>query len=663
MKYILVGNPNVGKTTFFNLLTDSNNKVTNFAGTTVDVVSCKIRQTNDFLVDLPGIRALNHASEDEYIAISTIVDHDFDKIINIIDSVNIKRNLYLSIQLLESQLPIVFILNFKDDLQNKGISFDMAKFATKFGLGKLIVAKKEKNSSAIVKHISQPVANKFILDYGQTLEGAITKVAAIVKDSGSFTNVNSRFIAIQLLSNNLFLLAKLTEDVQTQITKVREVVEAKIIADELALSLNGLFFKIRRAYIIAAMEEVSHVDATVLAKWSPRNKVDAILLNGYFGIPLFLLNFYLIFYVTFLLGNPVSDFFDASILAPFGLFLRSLLEWGGLPQMLISLVVEGAYAGFATVVMFLPQIVIVFVFLSVLEGSGYMSRAVVLFDKTFSKIGLNGKALAPMMIGLGCNVPAIMAARTISNKKERLITQLIIPFISCAARLEIYILFVSLFFNQHQALILLGLNLLGVAVALTSAKIFSLSFFKKQEPFFLVEIPPYRSVNINYISKMTINKVKQFITNAGKFIVIGSIIIWGLLWFGPSGYTQDINNSFFALIGHLFAWAFVPLGFGTWQATSSLITGFLAKELVVAQIGVLLSGYPSVELGITTLFTPAGAVSFMVFNLLYIPCLSTVSVLKQETKSWKWVWFSILYSFVVAYLVAYLCYMISLFLL
>ena len=660
MKYILVGNPNVGKTTFFNLLTDANNKVTNFAGTTVDIVERKIKGTEEVLIDIPGIRALSHDSEDEYVAIQTLIKNDFEKIINIIDSVNLKRNLYLTIQLLETGRPISFILNMNDELEESGINIDLSVFKEKFGQATLIAAKKEKSVTPIIKDIQTIEPNNFILDYGKTLESGIDEIIAIITKESLFSHVNKRFIAIQLLSGNNYLHDQLDGRQQQYIKKIQLRTEKKIIAEELALSLNGLFFKIRRAYIMESLDQMISIQEKEVKEQKPKRWVDNLLLNKYIGIPIFLLNFYLMFYFTFLIGDPITAFLEEQILLPIGEWITLLLTNMSVPEVLISLLIDGAYTGFSTVIMFLPQIILVFIFLSVLEGSGYMSRAVILFDRTFSKLGLNGKALAPMMIGLGCNVPAIMAARTISDKKERMITQLIIPFISCAARLEIYILFVGLFFSSHQALIILFLNILGVVVALISAKLFSLSFFKKQENFFLVEIPPYRSVNFTYISKMTLNKVKQFINNAGKFIVIGSMAIWLLLSFGPSGYTTELDESFFALIGHLFAWIFVPLGFGTWQATSSLITGFLAKELVVAQIGVLLSNYPTVEDGIFTLFTPAAAISFMVFNLLYIPCLSTVAVLKQETKSWKWVAFSIGYSFVAAYIVAFIVYQVAL---
>ncbi|GBU11036.1 ferrous iron transporter protein B and GTP-binding protein [Erysipelotrichaceae bacterium] len=661
MKYILVGNPNVGKTTFFNLMTDSNHKVTNFAGTTVDVVERNIKKSDDIITDIPGIRGLSHDSEDEYIAIKTIIDNDFDCILNIIDGMNLKRNLYLTIQLLETGRPIHFIVNLADELSVRGIEIKEDSFAQAFGVVQVISAKNTKDATAIIAGIRKTNSKPFRLNYGQTIEKYLIAAQDYLKSQAILPEINQRFLAIQLCCGNSFLDDLLTKEQQKKLKIMHEKLEAEVIEKGLALSVSGLFFKVRRKYITDALDKSLTRDTEIADGDLPQNTnwIDAFLLNKYIGIPIFLLLFYLVFYLTFLIGDPLTAFLEGSILAPLGGIMRSGLVVTRLPEMGISLLIDGGYAGFSTVVMFLPQIILVFIFLSVLEGSGYMSRAIILFDRLFSKIGLNGKALAPMMIGMGCNVPAIMAARTIADKRERMITQLIIPFISCAARLEIYILFIGLFFEKNQAIILLGLNVLGFIVALISAKIFSLSFFKKQEQFFLVEIPPYRSVNLVYISKMTLNKVSQFIQNAGKFIVIGSIAIWVLLSFGFTGYTTDIDTSFFAYIGHLFAWAFIPLGFGTWQATSSLITGFLAKELVVAQMGVLLADFPSVESGIATLFTPAGSVSFMVFNLLYIPCLSTVAVLKQELKSWKWIIFSIVYSFVVAYVIAWITYQIA----
>lgn len=661
MKYILVGNPNVGKTTLFNKMTNSMNKVTNFSGTTVDIYQRKIRSLQDELIDLPGMRSLIPHSEDEIVAVRYILEKDYQQIINILDSNNLKRNLQLSIQLLEVNKPCIFILNMQDELLASGRKLDIEKFASYFGASILTTAKENEEVEKIIDLITQEKAEfQFKLDYGQPLESAIEKIQIQLVNNNLFASLPSRFVALQILANNKLLFEQLPDMVKTVVSDILVETNNYIVEHELAVSTSGLIFKIRRNFIQEVLDACLEEEIVEPQIPKAKNFLDKVLLHPVGGIISFFLIFYLIYYFTFLLGDPMSEFLETYPLAIGQDLLTQLLIFLHIPEFFIQLLVDGAYAGFATVVMFLPQIILVFLFLTLLEGTGYMSRAVVVFDKFFSKFGLNGRALAPMMVGLGCNVPAIMAARTITDKKERMITQLIIPFISCAARLEIYIFFIGLFFDSHQAIILLSLNILGVLTALVSAKIFSLSLFKKTDNFFLLELPPYRTIRLTYIYKITMNKIKQFILNAGKFIVIGSIIMWLLLVIGPYGITDDINQSFFALIGHWFSWLFVPLGFGSWQATSSLITGFLAKELVVAQIGVLLADFPTISAGIHTIFTAAGAVSFMVFNLLYIPCLSTLAVIKEETKSWKWTLFSIGYSVLVAYIISFIIYHICL---
>lgn len=654
MRYILVGNPNVGKTTCFNLLTDSNDKVTNFTGTTIDVIERNIKGSNDTLLDIPGIRSLIHDAEDERVATQAILTGNFNKIINILDATNLRRNLYLTIQLLESGHPMSCILNMKDEAEKRNMKINTAAFEQFFCQLHYTSVRKESDATVLTQFLKKQGTHAFRLDYGSQLEQAIRKLEQILSEESihDVHATNSRFLALQLLANNIFILENVSDTARQKIEEVMNRVEKEICDSGEARSIQGLLFKVRRAYIQSAMDAiVTHTKENSVSLQS-----NDIFMNKYIGIPLFLLIFYLVFYLTFRIGDPVADALDQFLLVPFGDLLTSFLNFISLPEVLVRLIIDGAYAGVSTVITFLPHILLVFIFLSLLEGSGYMSRAVVLFDQSLSRIGLNGKALAPMMIGFGCNVPAIMATRTISDKKERLITQLIIPFISCAARLEIYVLFIGIFFDRHEALILMGINALGVLIALVSAKIFSLSFFKSNQSFFLVEIPPYRTISFEYIYKITINKVKQFFLRAGKYIVLGSVIIFILFNFGPSGYTKDVTQSFYALFGHVFAPLFAPLGFGTWEATSSLISGFLAKELVVAHIGILVSDYATVEQGVQTLFTWQSALSFMVFNLLYIPCLSTLATLRIETKSIFFSIFSVLYSFVTAYLVSLIIY-------
>lgn len=656
MKFELIGNPNVGKTTFYNSITNSNSQVMNYSGTTVDIQRAKISGTAIEVIDLPGIRTLVPHSEDEMVAVKSFIENEVNGVINIVDSGNLKRNLQLSIQILESGQPTLLVLNMKDELLQKGVAIDQVMFEKYFCKSVHTQANKTFEHDEIVEALSgKSIEQAFRIDY-DALESFITKIEVVFEKSKRALMYPSRFYALQLLAKNPVVYECIEPVLLVDALKFVTEAEQYILREELATSLTGYLFKVRRNYIQDALDKILMQSEITEKQCGLKASLDNILLHPVLGSLTFLLVFYMIYFLTFAIGDVCTAFLEEYPLTYLEQLLESILTFIHMPPFFVNLLINGAFAGFATIIMFMPQIILVFFFLAILEGSGYMARSVIVFDKLFSKFGLNGKAIVPMMLGLGCSVPAIMAARTIKDPKERLTTQLIVPFISCAARLEIYIFFIAIFFEKYQALILLGINILGAVVALLCAKLLSSSIFKKKDSFFLVELPPFRTINMTYIYKITSNKVKQFLNNAGKFIVIGSIIIALLLSLGPTGIVDDINDSFFAIIGKLFAWMFIPLGFGTWEATSTLITGFLAKELVVADLGVLVAHSGSIEEGIHALFTWQSALSFMVFNLLYIPCLSTVATMRAEMKTWKWPLFSIGFSMVVAYIVSFIVY-------
>ncbi|MGL4373326.1 MAG: ferrous iron transport protein B, partial [Turicibacter sp.] len=385
------------------------------------------------------------------------------------------------------------------------------------------------------------------------------------------------------------------------------------------------------------------------------NKVDRYLTHPVIGIIIFLLFMFIIYMITFdWVGNPLSEGFNNVLsdwLVP--MLEQMLINFGASPQGFVyGALINGLVKGLGGIIIFLPQILILFFCLSLMEATGYMARVAIVMDYLFSRFGLNGKAVVPLVTGFGCNVPAIMATRTIPDRMERIKTMMIIPFMSCSARLPIYVLFVGLFFEKYQAFVIMGLYGLGVIVALLSAKLLSISVFKNSKDNFVLEIPPYRMPQLKNLLNQTLSRGNDFMHTAGKFIILGSILLWGLNAMGPGGMHVDSNESYLALIGGYIAPIFAPLGFGTWQAGSSLVVGFLAKELVASSSIIIGGG----EAGLLTLFTPIQTFSFLVFSLLYIPCLSTVGVMYQETKSAKLTAMMIAFGLVVAYVVTFIVY-------
>lgn len=386
--------------------------------------------------------------------------------------------------------------------------------------------------------------------------------------------------------------------------------------------------------------------------------VDRILTHPIWGAIIFFIFMLLIYSITFdLVGNRISDGFDGVLNDWIIPQIENLLVMlGASPDGFIyGAIIDGLVAGVGGVIIFLPQILILFFCLSLMEATGYMARVAIVMDYIFSRFGLNGKAIVPLVTGFGCNVPAIMATRTIPDRSERIKTMMIIPFMSCSARLPVYVLFVGMFFSRFQSLIIMALYLLGIIIALLSAKLLSVSMFKKTETNFILEIPPYRVPQFKNLLNQTLNRGSDFLHTAGKFIILGSIIMWILNEMGPAGLHVSGDESYLAILGGVLAPLFLPLGFGTWQAASSLVVGFLAKELVASSMLIICGG----EAGLMNLFTPLQAFSFLVFSLLYIPCLSTVGVMYQETKSAKTTMMMVGFGLIVAYVVTFVFYQIG----
>jgi ferrous iron transport protein B len=610
------------------------------------------------IYDLPGVYSIIPSSNDEGVVSHALINEEYRGIINIVDATALKRNLQLTIQLLEMGQPMTLALNMYDEMSAKGIKVNSEKLSQYLGLPVVnTVASKKEGVDKIVPSIRIEKADSLRLEYHPIIEDAIEKLRTLIPHN----RFKRRFVAIQLLTGNREFFDFIKPFSVDQV--VDEVIEEteKLIKENTDFSSTRMsMFDTRISFINMIIDDVLEKTNEFKPKTESSTKLDKFLLSPITGVPLFFMVLLGMYFITFnVLGDPISGLIDTLIVDYVIPYTSEFMDAIGLTGFIHALIIDGLFAGVGQVLVFLPQITILFFLLTVLEGTGYMSRVSILFDRFFSKFDLNGKAIVPLVTGIGCNVPAVMSTRTIVDKRERLLTVLIIPFMSCSARIPIYVVFSAAFFPDHAWIVLLSMQLLGATIALASAKLLSVSLFEKRDTTFMLEMPPYRLPQLSNIIRLTLAKGREFIHDAGKYILIGSVVIWILSVFSFTGYNATESNSILATSAGVIAPLFAPIGFGNWQAVSSILSGFLAKELVVASSAII---YGTTESGLTdTLplyFTSASALSFMVFNLLYIPCLATVGVIKQETNA-KWTALSILYSTAVAYIVSFVVYLVA----
>jgi ferrous iron transport protein B len=661
MIFLLAGNPNTGKSTFFNMMTKSHVHVGNYSGVTVEKRVHHIKHLSHAeLVDLPGTYNVVPSSEDEGIVTYSLLNEAYQGIVNIVDSTHLKRNLHLTIQLLELCSPTLLVLNLTDALRRNGYVIDLDKLKNLLGVDVVAISARnhdEKEELMVANKIRDIQLHKSLkLDYPQPIMWGINQIRNLLRYDN--VRVKKKWLALQILEGNEAVFQYVKPHKEKEIKKVVQEVEQQIVKEGIALSLKGAIFNTRREFIQRVVDAVMiRVENKQHTKYF-NQKIDRILTHQMWGIPIFLLimlTIYQISFGSFLgLGSMLSDWFDL-------FWTDYLLEWTaqflnriGISGFAAGLIVDGILAGVGGVLVFLPQIVVLFFLLALLEGTGYMARVAIVMDRFLSRFGFNGKSIIPIITGFGCTVPAIMATRTIPDRKERILTILTLPFVSCSARLPIYGIFVSLFFEQYRAWFIMAIYLLGVFVMLFSAKLFSLSYFKGAGTTFVLEVPPYRMPQLRTISYQALEKAKRFVKKAGTFILVGSVILWLLSNVGPNGIEANSTDSFLSIISGWIAPIFAPLGFGEWQATSSLISGILAKEVVVSSLIVLYGSKAAIAIA----FTTSSALAYVVFASLYIPCISTIATVRSETGSWKWTMFSVIYPFTVAYLVTLLIRMI-----
>ena len=664
LKIGLAGNPNVGKTTLFNNLTGLNQHVGNWPGKTVEKAEGHYNYNNNRVdvIDLPGNYALSAHSIEEIVSRDFIVDEDSDVIVNIIDASNLERNLYLTVQMMELGANLVVALNMNKFAQDKGYTIDAKKLSDLLGVPVVeIEANSKIGKDQLLKTIEEaaknPVNTVNRLSYGPELFDHLNELQTAIEEDKNLSDVPSRWIAVKLLEDDEIILDRIEDSSKrNNILNTTEKVK-KHFKDIYNESSEEVIANARYAYIEGLLKEVLTKPAT--EKKTLTDKIDSIVTNRILGFPIFLIIMYLMFQITFTVAAPFQDWIDEG----FGILGEMVAAALG-DGMLTSFIVDGIIGGVGGVLVFLPQIILLFLIISFLEDSGYLARAAFVMDKVMhSLVGLHGKAFIPMILGFGCGIPGIMATRTMENEKDRLITMLIVPFMSCTARLPVYLLLVGAFFAAaDQTNVIFSLYVLGIIVAIIVAFILRKTLFDDMDAPFVMELPDYKLPTLRGILMHTAEKSWGFVRKAGTIILAAAIIVWILSSF-PAGVEYGSQESAIGMIGTAVAPVFAPLGFGSWQPAVALIFGLVAKEVVVGTFSSLF-GVAEEGAGIAAamhgIFTPLTAYVFMVFVLLYIPCFAALGTIKQETGGWKWPLIMSVTTLITAYVVAFIVYMVGL---
>lgn len=659
MIFALAGNQNCGKTTLFNALTGSSQHVGNFPGVTVDQKVGEIRDAkNCSVVDLPGIYSLRPYTQEEIVARNFILNNKPDGIINIVDATNIERNLYLTLQLLELRIPMVLALNMMDEVHANGGTVDVQKMSEALGIPVVpISAIKGEGVSELVQQMIVTARKKAlpkVTDFCESTSSVhrcIHAVVHLIADHADAIGIPARFCATKLIEGNDNLADELSLD-----RNEKELLEHCIVQMEAesGLDRNAALADMRYVFIERVVA-ASVVKCRESREHARSAKLDRILTGKYTALPVFFGVMFLTFYLTFhVIGQQLSDWLDLGI-GRFTEAVDAALTAYGINPVVHSLIIDGIFAGVGSVVVFLPIIVTLFFFLSILEDTGYMARVAFVMDKPLRKIGLSGRSIVPMLIGFGCSVPAIMATRTVSSDRDRKMTILLTPYMSCSAKIPIYTFFTAVFFPEHGAVVMISLYALGIAVGILAALIMNKTAFRGKPVPFVMELPNYRLPSLRSVALLLWDKAKDFLERAFTIIFLATVIIWFMQSFDTRLNVVSSNTeSLLALIGQQLAPAFAPLGFADWRCVTALISGFIAKESVVSTLEILLGGT-----AMTALFTTRAAVSFLVFTLLYTPCAAAVATIRQELGSTVKTVGVVLLQCAVAWAAAYAVYLIG----
>ena len=619
----LTGNPNTGKSTIFNELTGARQKIGNWPGVTVDkkVGYTRYKDRAISVVDLPGTYSVNARSPEEKIVIDFLMNNKLDLVVDVVDSSNIERNLFLTVQLLEQGIPLLIDLNMQDDAKRRGIRIDTKKLEQAFGMPVVgTVGRSKKSTRRLLDVFTSTVMAQY--EPSDLVKEHIRKVEAI--------RANGRSEAEQ--------------------------------QEELAEARYALIDKVMDYAV-----DIGNVGP------SRSEKIDHYLANGVLALPIFLLILYAVFQITFTwIGQPIADFLDDAINTDFLDFMTGFLTDAGVADWLVSLVCDGIIAGVGAVLTFVPLIFVLFFCLSFLDGTGYMARIAFIMDPIMRRCGLTGKGIMPLMMGFGCGVPAIMGARALDSEKDRMVSILITPFLTCGAKLPIMALFAAMFFPDNAANIVFAMYILGVVMAIIVAKGLGATMFKDKGSTFLLELPPYRMPDMKSVLLETWDKGKGYLVKAGTIIFAASVLLWVMSNYNFSG-PCEIEDSILATLGDWMSKLFTLQGFDTWEAGAAILSGIMAKETVVATIGILYgagdvsteaedaadTATTMMETGMATAFTSLSAFAFMVFSQLYTPCVTALGTIKKEAGGWKWVGFSAVYQFAIAWVVSLLVYQVG----
>jgi ferrous iron transport protein B len=713
VRVALVGNPNCGKTSLFNIASGSHERVGNYSGVTVDAKEGRFEYKgyHFVLVDLPGTYSLSAYSPEELYVRKNLIDNIPDVVINVVDASNLERNLYLTAQIIDMNLRVVMAMNMYDELEARGDRLDTVTLGHLLGMPVVPTVSRSGQGIdrlfdtviQIYEHNEPSLSRHIHINHGQELENSIDRIKLLIQKNDDIrTHYSTRWLAIKYLENDSDV-----EAIVEALPNHDEIIAARFEENRRIEGLLGgtnaeaAIVDAKYAFVQGALKE-TYTPGQVRKKHTITDKIDTVVTNRWAAFPIFILLLYIIFEATFRLGEYPMTWIEW-LVEKFGAFVATTMPEG----MLKDLVVDGIIGGVGSVLVFLPNILILYLFISLLEDSGYMARAAFIMDKLMHKIGLHGKSFIPMIMGFGCNVPAIMATRTIENHKSRLVTMLIIPMMSCAGRLPVYILVAGAFFPRNGSLVLLGLYALGIVMAIISAKVMS-RFIKDDNLPFVMELPPYRVPTSKSVFRHTWEKGKQYLHKMAGIILVASIIIWFLGYFPHHDRyatpAEQQENSYIGMIGKAIEPVLEPLGFD-WKMGVGIISGVAAKELVVSTMGVLYSGeqerFPSaagdpgtasagtvssqttdatapvtagsetetvsgdtmLQNALAKTTTPAAALAFMVFVLLYFPCIATFVAIKNESGGWKWAVISAVYTIVLAWIVAFIVYRTALLLL
>ena len=619
----LTGNPNVGKSTIFNELTGARQKIGNWPGVTVDkkVGYTRHKDRAISIVDLPGTYSINARSPEEKIVIDYLMNTKLDLVVDVVDSSNLERNLFLTIQLMEQGIPLLIDLNMMDDAERRGIKIDCRKMEDALGM-------------------------------------------PVVETIGRSTKSTKKLLDV--FTTTVMANYQPSDRVKAHIAKVQEI-KASSKSEE---QKNEEIIEARYALIDTVMSEAvtaSNVGATT------SEKMDRFLANGILALPIFLAIMYAVFNITFeWIGQPIADALDAAINEDFLEFAKDYLTEAGVAEWMVSLVCDGVISGVGAVLTFVPLIFVLFFCLSFLDGTGYMARIAFIMDPIMRRCGLTGKGVMPLMMGFGCAVPAVMGARALDSEKDRMVSIMVTPFLTCGAKLPIMALFAAMFFPDNAANIVFAMYIIGVVMAIVAAKLLGSSVFKEGGSTFLLELPPYRMPDMKTVLLETWDKGKGYLVKAGTIIFAASVLLWVMSNYNFDG-PCEINESILATLGNWMSTIFVFHGFATWEAGAALLSGIMAKETVVATIGILYgaddvsteaedaveTADTLLKTGMATSFTALSAFAFMIFSQLYTPCVTALGTIKKEAGGWKWMGFSAVYMFAIAWVVSLLVYQIG----